>query len=80
MNPAEMKVQKIGITIVGVMLAIFGVILVFFLKDMSDNALMGASPKYKATIPAGQTVDITQAPQCAAGYDKTWVGCQKLAE
>jgi hypothetical protein len=80
MNPAEMKVQKIGLSIVGVIIAIAGVILVLFLKDMADNALMGASPKFKANIPAEQTLDITQAPQCAAGYDKTWVGCQKLAE
>lgn len=80
MNPAEMKVQKIGLAVVGTIIAIFGIILMFFLKDMADNALMGASPVYKANIPADHPVDITQAPQCAAGYDKTWVGCQKLAE
>lgn len=60
--------------------AVFGVLVMLFLKDMSDNALMGASPKYKANLPAIPSVDITQAPQCAQGYDKTWVGCQKLAE
>ncbi len=80
MNPAEMKVQKIGFTIVAIILAIAGVIILFFLRDMADNALMGASPKYKANFPAVPVTDITQAPQCAAGYDKTWVGCQKLAE
>lgn len=80
MNPAEMKVQKIGFTIVGIILAIAGVIIMFFLKDMADNALMGASPKYKQNFPAVPVTDITQAPQCAAGYDKTWVGCQKLGE
>jgi len=80
MNPAEMKVQKIGFTLVGIILAIAGVIIMVFLKDMSDNALMGASPKFKANFPAVPVTDITQAPQCAAGYDKTWVGCQKLGD
>ncbi len=80
MNPAELKVQKIGITVFATLLAIFGVILMFFFKDMADNTLMGASPKYKPNFPAVPVTDITQAPQCAAGYDKTWVGCQKLAE
>jgi predicted lipid-binding transport protein (Tim44 family) len=80
MTPAEMKVQKIGFTLVGIILAIAGVIILFFLKDMADNALMGASPKFKPNFPAVPVTDITQAPQCAAGYDKTWVGCQKLGE
>ena len=80
MNPAEMKVQKIGLTIVGVILAIAGVMIMFFLKDMADNTLMGASPVYKPNFPAVPVTDITQGPQCAAGYDKTWVGCQKLGE
>lgn len=80
MTPAEMKVQKIGFSIVAVILAVAGIIILVFLKDMADNALMGASPKFKANIPAVPATDITQAPQCAPGYDKTWVGCQKLAE
>lgn len=80
MNPAQLKVQKIGFTLVGLILAGFGIVLTVFLMDMSDNALMGASPKYKANIPAVPATDITQAPQCAQGYDKTWVGCQKLAD
>ena len=80
MTPAEMKVQKIGFTLVGIILAIAGVIILFFLKDMADNALMGASPKFKPNFPAVPVTGITQAPQCAAGYDKTWVGCQKLGE
>ena len=74
----DMKVQKIGFTLVGIILAIAGIIILVFLNDMADNALMGASPKFKPAIPAVPAVDITQAPQCAAGYDKTWVGCQRL--
>ena len=80
MNPAQLKVQKIGFTLVGLILAGFGIVVTVFLIDMADNALMGASPKYKANIPAAPVTDITQAPQCAPGYDKTWVGCQKLAD
>lgn len=80
MNPAQMKVQKIGFTLVGLILAGFGIVLTVFLMDMSDNALMGASPKFKPNLPAVPATDITQAPQCAQGYDKTWVGCQKLAD
>jgi len=80
MNPAEMKIQKIGFTLVGIILSIAGIIILFFLRDMADNSLMGASPIYKPNFPAVPVTNITQAPQCAAGYDKTWVGCQKLAE
>lgn len=80
MNPAEMKVQKIGFTLVAIILSIAGIIILFFLRDMADNALMGESPVYRSNFPAVPTTDITQAPQCAQGYDKTWVGCQKLAE
>lgn len=80
MTPAEMKVQKIGFTLVAIILAISGVIIMFWLKDMSENALMGESAIYRPHFPAVPTTDITQAPQCAAGYDKTWVGCQKLGE
>ena len=80
MNPAEMKTQKIGLTLVAIILSISGIIILFFLRDMADNALMGASPKFKPIFPAVPITDITKAPQCSAGYDKTWVGCQKLAE
>jgi len=77
MTPAEMKVQKVGLTLAGLILAGFGIVLTVFLIDMSDNALMGASPKYKANIPAVPVTDVSQAPQCVQGYDKTWIGCQK---
>jgi hypothetical protein len=77
MTPAEMKVQKVGLTLAGLILAGFGIVLTVFLMDMSDNALMGASPKYKANIPAVPATDVSQAPQCVEGYDKNWIGCQK---
>ena len=76
----EMKIQAKGFTVVGLMLIAAGIIIAFWLRDMADNSLMGASLKYKPTIPAVKAVDITQAPQCAEGYDKTWVGCQRLAQ
>ena len=79
MNP-EMKLQVTGLSIVGAMLAAAGVIIAVFLIDMSDNALMGSSPKFKPVIPMAKPADITNAPQCAPGYDKSWVGCQRLAE
>jgi hypothetical protein len=77
MTPAEMKVQKVGFALVGLILAGFGIVVAVFLMDMADNSLMGASPKYKANLPAIPATDVSQAPQCAEGYDKTWVGCQK---
>jgi hypothetical protein len=77
MTPAEMKVQKVGLTLAGLILAGFGIVLTVFLMDMSDNALMGASPKYKANLPAVPATDVSQAPQCVEGYDKNWIGCQK---
>jgi hypothetical protein len=80
LSPKEMKVQVRGLAFVGVVLFAASVILVFFLSDMADNALMGASPKYKPNFPAVPVTDITQAPQCLEGYDKPWIGCQKLAE
>ena len=80
MTPEMMKVQVRGFTIVGLMLAAAGVILAVFLVDMADNALMGASPKYRPSVPAVAPTDITRAPQCAPGYDKPWVGCQSLAQ
>ena len=75
----EMKIQVRGLTVVGLMLGAAGIILSVFIYDMSENALMGASAKYKPVIPATAPTDITRAPQCAPGYDKTWVGCQNLA-
>jgi hypothetical protein len=75
----EMKIQVRGFTIVGLMLGAAAIILAVFIYDMSENALMGASAKYKPVIPATAPTDITRAPQCAPGYDKTWVGCQNLA-
>lgn len=76
----EMKIQATGLTIVGIMLAAAAVIIAVWLKDMSDNSLMGASPRYKPAIPSIKAVDISQAPQCAEGYDKKWIGCQSLAQ
>ncbi len=77
MNP-EIKLQLKGLTFVGMLVAAAAVILVFFFKDMTDLSFMGASDKYRPHFPAVPTTDITQAPQCAPGYDKTWIGCQKL--
>ncbi len=77
MNP-QMKLQVKGLTAVGVILAAAGVVLFFFFIDMSQNALMGASTRYKPEIPAVKATDISKAPQCAAGYDKRWIGCQPL--
>ena len=76
----EMKVQIKGFTVVGLMLAAAGVILAVWFVDMSDNSLMAASLKYKPVIPAIKATDITQAPQCAEGYDKNWIGCQRLGQ
>jgi hypothetical protein len=76
----EMKTQATGLTIVAIMLAAAGIIIAVWATQMADNSLMGASPKYKPTFPAVKTVDITQAPQCAEGYDKKWIGCQSLAQ
>ncbi len=73
------KIQIQGLTIVGLMLVAAGIILAFFFQDMSENALMGASTRYKPVIPATSTVDITKAPQCAEGYERPWIGCQSLA-
>lgn len=80
MTPEEKKVQVRGFTAVAIILAAAGVVLAFFLKDMSENALMGASTRYRPVYPAVPTTDISKAPQCAPGYDKTWVGCQPLAQ
>jgi len=80
MMTPEMKTQVTGLTVVGIILAAAAVIIAVWLTQMADNSLMGASPKYKPTFPAVKTVDITQAPQCADGYDKKWIGCQSLAQ
>ena len=79
MNP-EMKLQIKGLTAVGIILFAAGIILAFFFRDMSQNSLMGASEIYKPIIPIAAPLDITRAPQCAAGYDKPWIGCQKLVQ
>ena len=74
----EMKVQMRGLTAVGVILVAAGIVIAIFLKNMSENALMEASPKYAPKFPAIQATDITKAPQCNPGYEKAWIGCQKL--
>ncbi len=80
MNP-EMKLQIKGLTAVGIILAVAAVIIAFFFQEMAMNTLMGRSPKYGPHFPAVPATDITRAPQCInAGYDKPWVGCQRLAE
>ncbi len=79
MNP-EMKVQVRGLTVVGLMLGAAGIVLAVFFGDMAENALMGASTRYKPVIPVAAPTDITRAPQCAPGYDKPWIGCQSLAQ
>ena len=76
----EMKLQVKGLTVVAIMLTAAAIILMIFFKDMADNSLMNASPKYHPAIPAVPKTDITQAPQCAAGYDKAWIGCQSLVQ
>ena len=76
----EMKTQLKGFTAVGILLAAAAVIIFVWAGDMAENSLMGASHRYKPSIPTVKAVDITQAPQCAPGYDKPWVGCQSLAQ
>ena len=80
MTPEEKKVQVRGFTAVAIILFAAGIILAFFFEDMAQNALMGASSRYHPTYPAIPATDITKAPQCGTGYDKTWVGCQPLAQ
>ncbi len=80
MTPSEMNVQLKGLTAVGIILLAAAIVLVLFFKEMSSSSLMSASPKYKPNYPAVPATDITQAPQCLEGYDKKWVGCQKLAQ
>ncbi len=72
------KVNQIGLTIVGIIVAAALVVFMFFMNDMNHSALMGASPLYKPNIPAAPAADITQAQQCNPNYDKNWVGCQRL--
>ncbi|NDG84080.1 MAG: hypothetical protein EBX52_03460 [Proteobacteria bacterium] len=75
----NMTLQIKGLTIVGLMLVAASIVLVFFFQDMSENALMGASTRYKPAIPAAAAYDFSKAPQCAAGYDRPWIGCQNLS-
>lgn len=77
MNP-EMKLQVKGLTAVGIILVAAGIVIAIFLKNMSENALMAASPKYAPVYPAIPATNITKAPQCNPGYEKEWIGCQKL--
>lgn len=79
MNP-DQKLQVKGLTAVGIILVAAGIVLAFFFQDMAQNALMGASDRYRPHYPAVPVTDITKAPQCATGYEKTWVGCQPLAQ
>lgn len=76
----EQKVTLRGLTAVGIILAAAGVVLAFFFVDMAHNALMGASDRYRPRFPEIPATNISEAPQCAAGYDKTWIGCQPLAQ
>ncbi len=80
MTPSEMNVQIKGLTAVAIILTAAAIVLMLFFKEMSTTSLMGASPKYKPTFPAVPVTDTTQAPQCLDGYDRKWVGCQKLAQ
>ena len=80
MIPSERSIQLKGLTAVGIILIAGGIVLSVYISDMSSSSLMSASPKYKPNLPTVPAVDITQAPQCADGYDKKWVGCQKLAQ
>ena len=79
MNP-DQKLQVKGLTAVGIILAAAGIVLAFFFKDMAQNALMGASDRFRPNYPAVPVTDISKAPQCAEGYDKTWVGCKPLTQ
>ncbi len=77
MNP-EMKVQMKGFLYVGAVVIVGAMILVYYINDMASSALMGASPEFKPHFPTVPVTDITQAPQCVEGYDKQWIGCQKM--
>ena len=79
MNP-EMKLQIKGLTAVAIILSVAAVIIFFFFGEMAQNTLMGRSPKYGPHFPTVPATDITQAAQCTAGYEKTWIGCQRLTE
>jgi hypothetical protein len=74
----EQKLQVKGLTAVGIILMAAGVVIAIFLETMSSNALMGESPKYKPEFPAIPVTDISHAPQCNPGYEKQWIGCQRL--
>ena len=74
----EMKLQVKGLTAVGIILIAAGLMVGYFVLHMSESALMGESPKYRPNFPAIPATNITQAPQCAPGYEKPWIGCIKL--
>ena len=75
-----MSLQLKGLTIAGLILAAGAFVLFFFFKEMSTSSLMSASPKYGPNYPTVPAAVITEAPQCLAGYDKPWIGCQKLGQ
>ena len=77
---SEQKLQIKGLIAVAIILCAGAVVVTLFFKEMATTTLMGESPKYRPHFPAVPVTDITQAPQCAAGYDKNWIGCQKLAQ
>lgn len=77
MNQKQVKVQLIGFTFVGVVVAISAVVFSIFITQLSENALMGASPKYKPHFPAVPATDITHAQQCNPDYPSKWIGCYK---
>ena len=77
MTPSEKSVQKIGIAVTLTIIGMFGIFVLFWIKGMVNNTLMGESPVYKAHIPAAPALDITQAPQCTPGYERPWIGCFK---
>ena len=77
---SEHKLHITGLTICGLIIGAGAIVVALFFKEMSLTTLMGESPKYRPNFPAVPVTDITQAPQCAQGYDKSWIGCQKLAQ
>jgi hypothetical protein len=76
----EQKLTLKGLSAVGIILAAAGVVLAFFFVDMAQNALMGESDRFRPRFPEVPVTNISEAPQCAPGYDKTWIGCQSLAQ
>ncbi len=80
MQPTEWKTQRVGLTLVAIILFAAGLQIARFMKIMNENAFMSASPVYAPKYPEVKPTDITKAAQCAEGYDKKWVGCTPLAQ